>query len=124
MRSGYDWYEKNWGTPCIHIDIAFERLSDVSAGYWFETKWSPAVYVVRAMGQQFPMLRFKYKYFEAYLGYRGSWKCEDGVMTGTHEDYDYNEEDVVEGAADSFGSSSSPEGGKPENGEEVVERPT
>lgn len=105
--------------------VDFARLSEVSARYWFETPWRPPVFGINAMGQEFPMLRFDLSYVEPLAGFKGKWKCENVVMTGKHEPFDlYAEENVVEEAADSLESPSSPEGGKPENGEAVVECPT
>jgi hypothetical protein len=82
----YDWNITNWGTKW---DIIFDEhgdnnITELKDGTWemywyFETAWSPAEPVFRAMAERFPNLTFSYEITEEANFFAGKLRFEDGV---------------------------------------------
>lgn len=91
-QGGYDWCIANWGTKwgfCeINGPILEERPRVSKLHYSFETAWSPPEPLIKKMGEMFPDLSFKLKYWEGGAGYRGELHIHKGeVVTDGNSDY-------------------------------------
>lgn len=97
----YDWNITNWGTKW---DIIFDEQSENhieqdkdgswSMLWYFETAWSPAEPVFRAIAERFPNLTFSYEITEEANFYAGKLLFKNGVCVSEqfvesprHEDY-------------------------------------
>jgi hypothetical protein len=74
-HGGYEWCTRHWGTKwdaCEQGDVAPGSLDGVRrADLSFSTAWTPPLPVIRELGRRFPGVRFRLKYWEGGLGYRG-----------------------------------------------------
>ena len=84
---GYEWRLHNWGTKWgfCSPEIVFENKKRIQ--YRFETAWSPALPIVRAMIQSFPLLRFHYSYSEPMMGFKGEFGGQGEVSVDSQHDY-------------------------------------
>jgi Ferredoxin-like domain in Api92-like protein len=74
---GYEWCLTNWGTKWgICTPELTERKKSLL--YGFECAWSPPVPLIRKMGEMFPALSFKLKYFEAGMAFQGVFEMREG----------------------------------------------
>jgi hypothetical protein len=99
-RFWYDWNITNWGTKW---DIIFDEHSEADIielqdewclNWYFETAWSPAEPVFRAMAERFPNLEFNFQVTEEanfYAGYQiykgGVLVKDDFAESPSHADY-------------------------------------
>jgi hypothetical protein len=73
----YNWNCANWGTKWNASDVWHDRSDDSNAvvegktSYGFDTAWSPAEPVVRALSEKFPTLTIAHRYCEGGMGYAG-----------------------------------------------------
>jgi len=81
---GYEWCCQNWGTKWGIYSCALkeEKFSGKrsSLKYNFESAWSPANKIILAMGQKFPTLRFKLKYYEMGAQFKGTFEVKNGMI--------------------------------------------
>lgn len=92
---GYEWCVDNWGTKWGIYDCAQTKLklagSRSQVNYSFDSAWSPAVKIIDAMSERFPALRFKLKYYEAGMCFKGVYEVMSGrVYTDTQAKYTGN----------------------------------
>lgn len=77
---GYDWCFSNWGTKWnIGDEVEFEDHGD-ELYFNFLSAWSPPCEIILEMSNKFPILKFKMKYYEAGMGFKGTYKVEGGVV--------------------------------------------
>lgn len=90
---GYDWCIKNWGTKWGFCQTELLEEVDFKDGkgelsYTFDTAWSPALPLIKKMGEMFPLLTFDLKYFECGMGFNGWYRVEKGkVVSDLTGDY-------------------------------------
>jgi hypothetical protein len=76
-----DWCVVNWGTKWGFCDVERRISTDLlSVYYHFNTAWSPAVSLVKKLGEIFPDLDFTYKFWESGVGFSGKLKMSDGKV--------------------------------------------
>ena len=84
----YDWRVKNWGTkwPASGVELCSTKVFHMTSEkpieiiYDFETAWSPPEPIVMKMSKMFPKLKFKLKYWEAGMGFRGIFIAKNGKI--------------------------------------------
>ena len=89
---GYEWCVLHWGTKWGIYDA---RLIDsVLKGkrskviYRLSSAWSPPNPVIFAMSNKYKDLRFKLKYYECGVGFKGIFEVKAGVrLTDSQSDY-------------------------------------
>ena len=89
---GYEWCVENWGTKWGIYDCLLTKFklngSRSQLNYTFNSAWSPATKIIFAMSQKFPELRFKLKYYEAGMCFKGVYEVMGGqVHVDTHTKY-------------------------------------
>lgn len=89
---GYEWCLDNWGTKwgMYHSRILREKYSGKRSRvvYNFDSAWSPATPVIKAMSLRYPNLRFKLKYYECGMGFKGTYEVMNGtVLVNEQDDY-------------------------------------
>jgi len=86
-KVGYEWCNENWGTKWGAYDIEVQE-NKKELIYNFLSAWSPPEPVVKAMGEKFPMLTFKLKYYEGGMQFKGVLVVKNGKVVKTvNEDY-------------------------------------
>ena len=83
---GYQWCLANWGTKWGFYDARREDLSPTKVVYHFNTAWSPAVQLVDRLASLFPLLAFKWDYFEGGMGFQGHVVYDNGTALSRRED--------------------------------------
>ena len=87
---GYDWCVKNWGTKWgIYSAVLKEtklagKRSKVA--YTFRSAWSPPLPVINAMSIKFPQLKFKLKYYERGVGFKGTFEVQAGQVSAEKQE--------------------------------------
>jgi hypothetical protein len=76
-QGGYDWCLTNWGTKWGICDPTLNEGKRVLY-YGFQTAWSPPLPIIRKMGQMFPELTFRLKYFEGGMAFQGVFEMTKG----------------------------------------------
>lgn len=76
----YDWRVSNWGTKWDVDDAQMERISSNELEYSFESAWSPPSSVIKALGVNFPSLKFSLSYDEPGAGFIGRLEIEGGEV--------------------------------------------
>lgn len=89
---GYEWCVANWGTKWGIYDCLLTKFklngSRSQVNYTFNSAWSPANKIIFAMSEKFPALRFKLKYYEAGMCFKGVYEVANGkVYTDTQTEY-------------------------------------
>jgi len=91
---GYAWCCENWGTKWgiysarLTIPKSFSKSKKSTLFYTFQSAWSPAKIIVHAMSKKFPTLKFKLKYYERGMQFKGTYIVEDGnVLEDTRSKY-------------------------------------
>lgn len=79
-RGGYEWCLSNWGTKWGMYKAKLVSISDNCLQYSFNTAWSPAEPVYKAMAARFPNLEFEIRYFECGMCFQGVYKFSDGEL--------------------------------------------
>lgn len=82
---GYEWCLDNWGTKwgIYNAKLTKEKFSGSKSqvNYTFESAWSPATLIIKAMAEKYPSLRFKLKYYEMGAGFKGTYEIKgDNVL--------------------------------------------
>jgi hypothetical protein len=81
---GYEWCCDNWGTKwgIYACYIVRENLTKKqgSVMYSFDSAWSPACKIILAMSEKFPHLKFKLKYYEMGMGFKGTFVVKGGEI--------------------------------------------
>ena len=92
-NGGYDWCIEKWGTKWNASDVGWQDPVDLQRpkGHQrlevtFETAWAPPEPVIKALGEKFPDLKFKLRYYEGGMGYQGSLVMEGGEVVKQTED--------------------------------------
>lgn len=83
-----DWrfdHIMSWGSKWNATSIAGGEIEDGCLRYYFESAWTPVRKVVRAMADQFPSLRFDYRYSEPGLDFSGQMLFENGALLSESE---------------------------------------
>ena len=89
-QGGYNWCIQNWGTKWGFCEATVEDERPKYVNYRFDTAWSPPVPLIKAMGEQFPKLRFYLQYFEGGMGFQGEAIFENGTLTESTNSYNGN----------------------------------
>jgi hypothetical protein len=93
---GYEWCKRVWGTKwgcydaTLSVPTTFGKRKKGTVFYTFRSAWSPAVKIIMAMSEKFPTLKFKLKYYECGMGFKGEYivcggqvlKDESGKYSG------------------------------------------
>lgn len=84
---GYEWCIDNWGTKWGIYDtkLVEENLKENDKNtnylqYVFYTAWTPAIKIIKAMGERFPTLKFELNYSESGEGYEGEFIISEGEV--------------------------------------------
>jgi hypothetical protein len=81
---GYQWCLQNWGTKwgIYHARIEAQKLIGKKGRVKFtcQSAWSPPLPVIKAMSDKFPSLKFKLKYYEGGMGFKGIYIVEGGTV--------------------------------------------
>lgn len=87
-EGGYFWCCDNWGTKWGFYDIELveenyregknDKYSELL--YNFNTAWSPALPLIKKMGEMFPLLEFDLRYFEQGEGFNGMFLMKEGKV--------------------------------------------
>lgn len=81
---GYEWCLENWGTKwgIYRAELTKSKLKGKRSqvNYTFDSAWSPAIPVIRAMSIRFPELTFKLKYYEMGAAYKGVYEVVNGIV--------------------------------------------
>ena len=77
-NGGYWWCVNNWGTKWDWEVISTQDYKKTGKKLTFDTAWSPPLPVVIAASKEFPLIRFTLKYFEAGMGFCGTFSCKNG----------------------------------------------
>jgi len=90
----YDWCRRVWGTKwgcydaTISIPITFGNRKKGTVLYKFKSAWDPAVKIIVAMSQKFSTLKFKLKYYERGMEFKGEYiVCGGEVLKDIREPY-------------------------------------
>jgi len=72
-RGGYEWCIKNWGTKWNAAEPYIDDFEDKTKGVYihFDTAWSPPIPIVDKLIELYPDLKFKLKYWEGGMGFKG-----------------------------------------------------
>lgn len=74
---GYEWCIENWGSKWGIYDAIIVKNNLLNSGYKrfllfkFNTAWSAPLPLIVKMGEMFPSLTFKLKYYERGMGFAG-----------------------------------------------------
>lgn len=86
---GYEWCIENWGTKwgIYNADLTNQKFAGKRSrlNYIFNSAWSPAIPVIKAMSERYPELLFKLKYYESGAGYKGVYEVQDGNVIKDEE---------------------------------------
>ena len=89
-QAGYDWCREHWGTKWNFYQPVLEHTtSSIRHLFRFATAWSPALPLVKKMGELFPELAFTLMYWEGGAGFQGKFVVEKGRVT-VDESSDYH----------------------------------
>jgi len=81
---GYEWCCNNWGTKWGIYDasILSQKLEGKKGRLkiTFQSAWSPPLPVILAMSKKFESLKFKLKYYEMGMGFKGTYIAEKGEV--------------------------------------------
>lgn len=75
---GYEWCCENWGTKWGLLDVRIGAESDNEVIYEFCTAWTPALPVIKKMGEMFPELKFVNHYHDEWWRFKGTFSMENG----------------------------------------------
>jgi hypothetical protein len=92
--SWYDWRIDNWGTKWDACDCSImqELIVPPEGGdgdspnakayvkYEFNTAWGPPIPIIKKLGQMFPKVKFKLRYFECGAGFQGTLVIKKGEV--------------------------------------------
>lgn len=69
---GYEWCSGHWGTKWGFCNVQ-QPIETKRGGvrYFFDTAWSPPMPLIVKLGELFPGLRLKLKYFECGCAFQG-----------------------------------------------------
>ena len=69
----YEWNIKNWGTKwdLIPEEIEKHKINERTYKYYFDTAWSPPCEWLEKVGKLYPTIKFKLKYEEPGMGFKG-----------------------------------------------------
>ena len=91
-RTWYSWCISNWGTKwdtcrsTIKKDVKKDGQRRLT--YNFDTAWSPPVTALEKISELYPDLKFKLKYYEAGMGFKGIFIIKAGsVIRNVQADY-------------------------------------
>lgn len=79
-QGGYEWCLVNWGTKWGFCDSRIDRETSRTLHYSFLTAWSPPTPLIKKVGEMFPGLSFRLKYFEGGAGFQGVFAMKDGQV--------------------------------------------
>lgn len=82
---GYNWCISNWGSKWNSLESCSDNNSKRLI-YKFDTAWSPPREVILVISKLFPDLRFRLRYWEAGIGFKGVYECEKGEVIFESED--------------------------------------
>lgn len=77
----YEWSIANWGTKWNAKDVSVKVLTGGHALISFNTAWSPPTPVIKSLGEKFPEVKLRLKYWECGAAYRGDFAVVKGVVT-------------------------------------------
>ncbi len=77
-QGGYDWCINNWGTKWGFYNVELVDSEDGQLSYNFNTAWAPPIPLIRKMGELFPELKFKLKYYESGSCFKGTMSIKKG----------------------------------------------
>ena len=86
---GYEWCVLNWGTKWGICHPTMLEHDTRELKYGFECAWSPSLPIIEKMSELFPNLKFKLKYWEMGMGYKGIMICNHGKVI-SHRDSEYH----------------------------------
>lgn len=86
MYNQENWNGHMWDTGCDALDVEVVQTAAGHVRINFQTKWSPPIKVIEAMGKQFPSLEFLYEY-EEETGWGGKIDISHGHVNN-HTQYD------------------------------------
>jgi hypothetical protein len=72
-KNWYDWNIENWGTKW-DIDpeeISRNKINERTYKYYFDTAWAPPYKWLEKVGKLYPTIKFKLKYEEPGMGFKG-----------------------------------------------------
>ena len=72
-KNWYDWNIKNWGTKW-EIDpdgLQRHKTNKNTYKYYFDTAWAPPCKWLETIGKLYPTIKFKLKYEEPGMGFKG-----------------------------------------------------
>lgn len=81
----YGWCNENWNTKwnayeCHGPETKMLRNGRVKSKVTFQTAWSPPIPVIRRLSELFPAVSVTLKYFEAGMGFAGTYTVRAGVV--------------------------------------------
>lgn len=77
---GYEWCIENWGTKWGIVKAELIDESENRLIYAFATAWSAPLPVIQKMGEMFPDLIFKLKYYEGSNKFKGTFVVKRGII--------------------------------------------
>jgi hypothetical protein len=83
---GYEWCVRVWGTKwgcydaVLSIPTSFGNRKKGKVFYNFRSAWSPAAKIIMAMSEKFPTLKFKLKYYEMGMQFKGEYIVSGGQV--------------------------------------------
>lgn len=81
-KGGYEWCCKEWGTKWGFYSLS--KWTKVKTGrkasITFNTAWSPAIPLFKAMAKKFPNITLTVKYFEQGMQFQGVFKAKGGEV--------------------------------------------
>lgn len=79
-QGGYEWCLENWGTKGSFYQSSIARETSRSIHYSFMTAWSPPAPLIERMGEMYPKLSFRLKYFEGGAAFQGVFAMKAGQV--------------------------------------------
>ena len=77
-RAWWDWRIQNWGTKW---DIEAELTDNgTELCYDFDSAWSPPVSWIKKVSKDYPKFKFRLKYREDGMGFKGVAKAQNGKV--------------------------------------------
>jgi hypothetical protein len=88
-KNWYEWNIKNWGTKW-EIDpdgLQRHKINGRTYKYYFDTAWSPPDEWLKKVGELYPTIKFKLKYKEPGMRFKGISTSINGIFENTYKDY-------------------------------------
>ena len=89
IKNWYDWNILNWGTKWdIYPEgLQKDKINERTYRYYFDTAWAPPTKWLEKVGELYPTIKFKLKYKEPGVRFKGIATSINRIFEDNYKDY-------------------------------------